>query len=415
MRNCPAFTIRSAVALLAGTLSWIGCSGGTEAAHVGSTVRDSAGIEIVESSAGRWTERDAWRVGAQPQLDIGVTEGAEAYQLFRVSDVRRLPDGRIVVANGGTRELRFFDGVGRHLATVGDDGEGPGEFRGLGWVRAFRGDSLLVYDYQLRRLSVLDGQGGFARSLKLEPLKGERRVTGVDVFADGTILAMSAVEGFQGSYAPGLRRPDVLYHSVSPTGAPLDSLGVFAGAEGYAARGGSGNQWFVQLRDPPFARWGTVTVARDGFCFGSQDAYEIRCYRQDGVLRRIVRRAQPPRPVTDADIDRFVDQRVRRLDDPDARRLQRQLWDQAPRHQTMPAYDAIRLDEAGNLWVEDYEPDGDGPATWTVFDPAGRMLGSLALPADLVVTQIGADFVLGTWRDELDVQHVLLYALEKER
>jgi hypothetical protein len=26
----------------------------------------------------------------------------------------------------------------------------------------------------------------------------------------------------------------------------------------------------------------------------------------------------------------------------------------------MPAYDAIRLDEAGNLWVEDYDPDGDG-------------------------------------------------------
>ena len=34
----------------------------------------------------------------------------------------------------------------------------------------------------------------------------------------------------------------------------------------------------------------------------------------------------------------------------------------------MSAYDVLRLDDAGTFWVEDYEADGNGPATWTVVD-----------------------------------------------
>ena len=41
------------------------------------------------------------------------------------------------------------------------------------------------------------------------------------------------------------------------------------------------------------------------------------------------------------------------------------------------------------------------------------MRGIALTPADLSVIEIGADYLLGTWRDELDVEHVQLYELIK--
>ena len=45
--------------------------------------------------------------------------------LHWVADATKLPDGRIVVANGGTEEVRVFDGDGHHLTTWGEKEEDP--------------------------------------------------------------------------------------------------------------------------------------------------------------------------------------------------------------------------------------------------------------------------------------------------
>jgi hypothetical protein len=37
------------------------------------------------------------------------------------------------------------------------------------------------------------------------------------------------------------------------------------------------------------------------------------------------------------------------------------------------------------------------------------------LPAGLRVLEIGGDYVLGVWNDELDVQHVRLHRLDRDR
>ena len=84
-----------------------------------------------------------------------------------------------------------------------------------------------------------------------------------------------------------------------------------------------------------------------------------------------------------------------------------------PFPETMPAYESTWVvDEEGNLWVPDYTLPAE-PATWSVFDPQGRLLGTVDTPAGGEVTQIGSDFVLGTWTDEMDVEQVRMYRLIK--
>jgi hypothetical protein len=50
---------------------------------------------------------------------------------------------------------------------------------------------------------------------------------------------------------------------------------------------------------------------------------------------------------------------------------------------------------------------------WTVFDPEGRYLGDLTVPAGFNVFEIGPDVIIGRWTDDLDVEYVRLYRIEK--
>lgn len=128
---------------------------GTDGTPPAVAVRDSAGIEIVESTAPIWAGGTPWSVGAEPEVSIGVVDGPAEYQLSAVSSAVRLPDGRILVAEGGSGELRYYGADGEHLRSVGREGEGPGEFSSVAGL-ALVGDIFFVYDRDLARFSLLD-------------------------------------------------------------------------------------------------------------------------------------------------------------------------------------------------------------------------------------------------------------------
>jgi len=391
---------------------FLACAGG-EAGGSGATVRDSLGIEIVESSDAAWESGSGWTLAEAPEIDIGVLEGAEEYQLFRARDARRLSDGRLVVANGGTNEVRWYDAEGQFLHASGGDGEGPGEFKGLGWLRPFRGDSFAAYDFSLGRISVLDRDGVFARTVKITPVGEVGFVIAQDVFADGVVLAKSPLI-FAGGFESGFNRRDELFHTFAPTGEHLDSLGAFPGPEQYIETGGSGNRRFVAVTSLPFGRTPSVAVYGTRFCFGASDTYEIACYERDGTLVRLIRRLVPLRTVTPADVDAWVARDVAAIEDAEARRDAERRYAEMPLPGTMPAYATFTFDASGNLWVREFTIGEVSAWPWTVFDGQGRMLGTVEMPADFRVTQIGDDFVLGLWRDEVDVEHARLYRLRKD-
>jgi len=106
-------------------------------------MRDSAGISIVESSAPEWAHGTGWTVEPTPVVSIGSADGAPECQLTNVSAVVELSDGRIVVADGGSMQLRTYTPDGRCVRAVGGRGRGPGEFSRVTVVSRYRGDSIL--------------------------------------------------------------------------------------------------------------------------------------------------------------------------------------------------------------------------------------------------------------------------------
>ena len=106
-------TTRLALAIALG-LAPAACESGS-AGYSGPEVTDSAGVEIVENTRPKWPDGGGWRLSASAKLDIGVVEGDDEYQFFEITGAVELGDGRIVVANSGTGELRFFDASGSFI------------------------------------------------------------------------------------------------------------------------------------------------------------------------------------------------------------------------------------------------------------------------------------------------------------
>src|SRR5687768_16430233 len=87
---------------------------------------DSAGITILKHDLTRIDR--LCEIGSEPGVVIGSADEGPEYELHRVFGASQLSDGRIVVVNQGSHELRYYDRAGRHLQSTGRGGRGPGEF-----------------------------------------------------------------------------------------------------------------------------------------------------------------------------------------------------------------------------------------------------------------------------------------------
>ena len=149
--------------------------------------QDSADVRIVENARPADGSRLGWRIGTEPAVTIGKLEGEEPYMLFVAMDATRLSDGRIVVVNAGTHELRVFDGAGIHMDTWGGRGDGPGEFRApIGQVAHLPGDSVVVWSPQQPFLTVFDPTGSVVR--RVQVLKRQPELRG-DAILPTAVLA----------------------------------------------------------------------------------------------------------------------------------------------------------------------------------------------------------------------------------
>jgi len=197
----------------------------------------------------------------------------------------------------------------------------------------------------------------------------------------------------------------------APDGTLLDSLGTFYGWEASVAISEQGERVAMRIGDRPFGRSTSVAPLADGFGVGTPLSYEYEVHGPHGALRQIVRLDRPNATETEGDIEAYQEAQIEDLEDPNAIRARRQELSELPYPQTMPAFGyPIVADWRGDVWVPDFMA-GEGSRTWTVFDPEGRRMGTVRTPAELRVLDVGSDWLLGVWQDELGVEYVREYGL----
>ena len=85
-----------------------------------------------------------------------------------------------------------------------------------------------------------------------------------------------------------------------------------------------------------------------------------------------------------------------------------------PRPETRPPFSRIVRDTEGNIWASEYVQLEYDPQRWTVFSPDGNLIGDVVVPERFRIFDIGSDFILGRYQDDLDVEHVRVYRLSKD-
>ncbi|MCL7971568.1 MAG: hypothetical protein M8866_05650 [marine benthic group bacterium] len=392
--------------------------GGSEDAPVSAeaVTRDSAGVRIVESPGPVWDQATAWRLSEEPSLDVGRLDGPEETQFFRVSAGTRLSDGSFVLGSFGSHDLRRFTADGAHLWTVGREGEGPGEFVGLTEVVAGAGDTIITYDFRQRRFSRFAPDGTFLDSRPLDGPSESGFGFVETLMPDGSaVFTWREFDQDDGPPSEGeVSRDTINIHLVEPGRESSVELGTFPGAETVVLQSGESDGGFmIAIGATPFGRSTQVAGGTSGVWLGDTDRFEIHRYDAGGDLRTVARRSWEPVVVDDALVQRATDEELAEADDDDDRRRIRRRWESVPTPETLPAFQALQVDRVGNVWVQQFEVPGAPERTWSVFDRAGTWLGDVAFPDRFRPLEIGDDYVLGRFGDELDVEHIQLWKLIK--
>ena len=387
--------------------------------------RDSAGVRIVENVRPAWAPAQAWRLSERPVLVLGGT-GADD-KLGRIAGLTRLSDGRVVVADQSSLQLRFYDASGRPLQSVGGTGPVPvvDGFRavaGFQSIARLPGDSLAVESTGLAW--IFTPAGTLARTVQFGPFAPGVLQTPYPMplgrFGNGTTVVADYPQGRQGPAGARQWVDSASLFLADRGGAVARPLGrvpvvTFVAGANHAAPMDLG----------PQALWAS---SGNTFYWGFGDEYAIRAYDADWKLRRIVRRAWTPRPLTGGEIDAYVDGWLKMWSKRTGAELEaeRREMRAGTYPDKLPAYSAILAGPTGEIWLR--EPDMTGapgcwclaglstvPSEWSVFDAEGRWLGQVAMPPRFIPTEVGVDYVLGRSREADDVTRAVMYRLEKPR
>ena len=373
------------------------------------TERDSAGIAVVENLIDTAGARVGWGIDPTPILTIGGLDAPETEQLFRVSGGRRLVDGRLVVADGGAAEVRVYGADGALVVAHGRKGEGPGEFQAPTLAGVLGRDSLVVYDSQLRRVSLVHAETGFARSYRVGSEGGGYPIA-IGITGEGGLVVGGGMFFSSGSGFPtGVVRPNSQYVIFRPDGSVRGDLGEVPAAEMFAR---TGNNSF-SASALPFGRVTAAAIGPDRLWLGTGDAWEIGAYALDATLSRITRFDRTPPEVTAALREAALTERLEDASNANEARETRVRFGEMPSPEHVPPYQMMRVDAEGFLWIGEYVLPGVTARTFTIVDADGRAAGRVTMPPRTLPLEIGADYVLGLTRDELDVEQLTLWTLRR--
>jgi len=375
------------------------------------TMRDSAGVVIVENRSLWNGEGGGWSIAAEPSLSIGTVQGEDAYQLFGVAGAHRFPDGRIVVANAGSREVRVFSPDGTHLRSFGRRGAGPEEFEMPVLVGAV-GDTLLVVDAPQHRLTLVHPDQGFVGVVRVsDDVGGWLYPSGT--FGNGQVVFGGAFDMRRiGELKNGMNRAHTFYRSCNLDGSLAVDFGDKDGTE-FFIKDLEGSDQDARPALIPFAKGPLATVSPGFFFFSDGDGYEIEVYEPSGRMVRLIRLERDPVSVTPSDGERYVEGEVEGIENPEQAAAMRAYLSALPLPEFFPPYGLMLADQEGYLWVEDFQPPGVPIPLWSVFDPTGALVARITLPDRFQLLEIGGDYLLGVGRDEMDVEYVQIYPLSR--
>lgn len=349
------------------------------------------------------------RVDPTPLLSIGVEEGEEAYQLHQVRDAALMPDGRVLVSNSGSQELRIFDATGRYVGALGRRGGGPMEFNEMSSMLLHPyGDGIIAADEGLYRSHLIGADLRFraTRSFALSTETPRPFLRGVAT--NGDLVAIAFADGGNITGQPG----QVLASSYQVL--RYDSLGVLRDTilrlptRPRVVNEHAGSIHFPYL---PLSAEPLWAVDGDRLVVASAVAPVLEFHSLSGGS--LGQEAWMRPRVRTVDVwEEFQRRSLAQMRGTDSARYAALYAKPLPMPEFAPMYQSIKLDGARRIWLERFRMPGVTQQRWDVLTPEGRLLGEVVTPEGVFVLRIGRDRLIARARDSLGVERVQIFRVE---
>ncbi len=391
------------IGLLAALLSSALAAYDTAAAQSGLSVRDSAGVTITTSDvAGRGAGR-VCSLAEAPETRV-VSPASGEWTLFRIEDLDRMEDGRLVVVNRGSHELLVFGRDGEFVRSLGRQGEGPGEFVDPVELDFVGGDSIVVWDWGSGRIELFGADGSPGRSVRLQPPvpnpTGRIGVLGSDGIALGSQDFRPPHAQLTAQFLRALR--------YDWSGRLLDTLATLPYGElGWVDRESR------RVGRPLFQARGVFSTHGDLLFTADGSSPEVRVHRGER-LESIVRWEPGDLSVSAVDVEAYNAARLEGAGDDLATYIRRGL-NAFPAQDVFPAVTEIRIDAQGRTWIRTFARPRSTATVWLGFAETGAFICSLSVPRTLQVFHFDASAVVAVYRDEMDVESIEVWSFTSPR
>lgn len=394
-------SVEKSLSLFAFSTLLLGCSSADSPSEI-AAVRDSLGVRIVENGE---ASAGAWSVADEPIFTVGWEENGPMFTW---------PQSGLILPDGGALVGEFQDGLiyrigadGSVVETWGRKGEGPGEYLALDAIVSW-GDSILVSDGRLRRVTILSPDG----SVRTTGQPGIFLHQASAVLSDGRLLFVPG-DGYRMLTDTGsgwvFQTQPIL--AVDPGRETVDTLAELPHLR----------RWYATLAGSP----GPINVVgraggfAEGFAWARSDKPEVQWYDPSGELFQLARWDEEPVPLSSEWRNRmariFEESYLSRGADEAfvAARLA-DLEADLNRHEgPLPYWRSFHVDQQGNAWLSEYTVAGEPSTKWRVVARDGAMIGWIYLPKVMAILDITDDRVLAVQYDELDVPAVVMLELRK--
>lgn len=290
-------------------------------------------------------------------------------------------DGTILVGDRQDPKIYVFAPDGQLVATIGSEGEGPGEFTRLSAIHVGASDTLYAFDVRQNRITAFEPASfEYAYDVTVaEDSAGNSPLAFTGVLDSGFVVAYDETYDETVVQGNGFGSERFMYarfvaRSGAARGKPLarlpstEWLGILSGNTlSFSRRPFSGD---------PIFRMGPGGTLYSGSTRGRNIAI-------NGAQRATATHAIEAIPVRQHELDEILEGRS-----PDmANRVRR-----ADHYRTRPFYSTFRVDDTGRLWIRPTPADPDAEAArWLILNAESRIVGQAELPSDVYLQVVSRD------------------------
>lgn len=274
---------------------------------------------------------------------VSISEGEPGLQLS-LDALAFMTEKGVVVSD--RHRVHILDRNGSPLRVIGRSGEGPGEFRNIRGICEAVGDTLVVFDGNLRRISVFDAEGRFVRafSVGIGYLPGRN-----GCFADGTFIVSRSKARDQSSV-----NRSGLTGVVTDSSLSMNFDWTLGG--------------FQIMVSPAIAAFRDMTIMGDPW------EGTIRVHQGHGVHNKVFK-------LTGLHPDVIPENQVAvwsTSGQPISRPAKRKYF---------PYFQEFRVTPNGTFWYNDFPRNSHESAKWYAFDSTGTRVAALELDSSAVVNK----------------------------